>query len=90
METRHLHQRMNQRGINKDMVELALEYGERRNDKHVLNRRSLQKLLHELRNLERQVIRALDKGGVVVVEANGRLLTTYTAESFDRRHHFQS
>ena len=54
-------------------------------DKYVLNRKSLERLLAEARNLERKVIRALDKGGVVVVEDGNQLITTYSSKSYDRR-----
>jgi hypothetical protein len=77
--TRHMAARMNQRGIPRDFVDLALEYGEIDQDKRVLNRKCLQRILDDLRSTTRKVIRALDKGGVVVVEANGHLLTTYRA-----------
>src|SRR5256885_8060190 len=83
--TRHMLTRMNQRGIGQDLIDLALHYGERQDEKHILNRKSLERLLAELRQLERTVIRALDKGGIVVVEELGQLITTYTARSYDRR-----
>jgi hypothetical protein len=76
---------MNHRGLTQDLVDLALGYGERQNDKHVLNRKGLERLLSDLRGLERTVIRALDKGGVVVVEDTGQPITTYTAKSYNRR-----
>jgi hypothetical protein len=40
--------------------------------------------LEEVRGLERKVIKALDKGGVVVVETGGALITTYNLDSYDR------
>jgi hypothetical protein len=83
--TRHMMSRMNHRGIGKDLVDLVLEYGECQQDKYVLNRNSLERLLSELRDLERTVIRAIGKRGVVVVEDEGQLITTYTAKSYDRR-----
>lgn len=83
--TRHMITRMNQRGITQDLIYLALEYGESQDDKYVLTRKGLQHLLDEVRNLERTVIRALDKGGLVVVEDAGQLITTYAAKSYDRR-----
>jgi hypothetical protein len=83
--TRHMLIRMNQRAIGQDLIDLALHYGERQDEKHILNRKSLERLLAELRQLERTVIRALDKGGVVVVEDLGQLITTYTAKSYHRR-----
>jgi hypothetical protein len=77
--------RMNQRGITQDLVDLALQYGECQHDKYVLTRKGLQHLLGALRDLERTVLRALDKGGVVVVEEAGELITTYSTKSYDRR-----
>ena len=51
----------------------------------MLTRRGLEQILDALRQTERTVIRALDKGGVVVVEDGGQLITTYSAKSYDRR-----
>jgi hypothetical protein len=83
--TRHMTTRMNQRGITQDLVALTLEYGECQHDKYVLTRKGLEQILAALRQTERTVIRALDKGGVVVVEDGGQLITTYSAKSYDRR-----
>ena len=85
MQTHHFEQRMNQRGMTRDLIDLALEYGEIDQDRHVLDRKRLQRLLDQHRRMERTILRAMDKGGVVVVEDNGSLITTYTAESYDRR-----
>jgi Domain of unknown function (DUF4258) len=83
--TRHMMTRMNHRGIPQDLVDLALEHGEVLQDKYVLGRKTLERLLTEIRDRERTIIRALDKGGVVVVESDNRLITTYTKGSYDRR-----
>jgi hypothetical protein len=79
--TKHMQARMSQRGISGDMVDLARRFGRDDQDKYVLDRKGLRGLLDELRDLERKVIKALDKGGVVVVEADGALITTYSADS---------
>ncbi len=83
--TKHMHARMSQRGIPSDLVDLARQFGRDDNDKLILDRKGLSGLLGELRALERKVIKALDNGGVVVVEANGALITAYNADSYDRR-----
>jgi hypothetical protein len=83
--TRHMQTRMNHRGISQDLVDLVLELGEVQQDKYVLDRKTLERLLTETRCLERTIIRALDKGGMVVVETDNRLITTYTKNSYDRR-----
>jgi len=75
---------MSQRGIGKDLVELTLRYGEDDQDRRVLGQKVLQRMLEEIRTLERQVIKALDKGGAVVVEADGALITTYRADTSGR------
>jgi len=75
--TRHFKQRMSQRGVSKDMVDLALSFGEIRGDKYVLNRRGAQFLLDQMRYTERIVKKILDKGGITVVAQDGSLITTY-------------
>jgi hypothetical protein len=80
-KTRHFRARMSQRGIRQDLVDLTLRFGEDDQDRRVLGEKALQQMLDELRNLERQVLKALDKGGIVVVEADGALITTYRAKS---------
>ena len=83
--TKHMQARMSQRGITGDLVDLVRQYGRDDQDRMVLGRRDLQGLLSEVRGLERVVLKALDKGGLVVVEADGALITTYNADSFERR-----
>ena len=80
-KTRHFKARLSQRGIRQDLVDLTLRFGEDDHDRRVLGERSLQLLLGELRSLERQVLKALDKGGLVVVEADGALFTAYNASA---------
>ncbi len=81
--TTHMQARMSQRGISGEMVDLARRFGRDDQDKYILDRKGLRRLLEELRGLERKVIKALDKGGVVVVEAGGALITTYNVDSYD-------
>jgi hypothetical protein len=74
---------MSQRGIPGELVELVQQHGRDEQGKLVLNRRDLRSLLNAVRELQRVVIKALDKGGVVVVEAEGALITTYNVDSFN-------
>jgi hypothetical protein len=84
-KTRHFKARLSQRGIRQDLVNLTLRFGEDDQDRRVLGERSLQLLLGELRTLERQVLKALDKGGLVVVEVDGALITAYNASASGAR-----
>jgi hypothetical protein len=75
--TLHMDVRMNQRGITAELVELALEYGEWDGDRCRLDQRGLKRLLAQIDKTRSTALRALDKGGLVVVEDSAQLITTY-------------
>jgi hypothetical protein len=75
-KTRHFQQRMSQRGISQDMVDLVLGYGEMEGDKVILSRKASARLLEAARTLAK----ILDKGGLVVVTSGDAQLTTYNYE----------
>jgi len=72
-KTKHFQQRMGQRGISKDMVDLVLSYGVTEGDKVILNRKASARLMEAARTLAK----ILDKGGLVVVTNGDTQLTTY-------------
>lgn len=78
--TFHARQRMSQRGITREMIDLVLEYGQVSQDKAVLGRKDAQALLLRLQQQMRVLKKVLDKGGVVVVADNDRVITTYNYE----------
>ncbi|WP_431285585.1 hypothetical protein ACQW02_12615 [Humitalea sp. 24SJ18S-53] len=82
--TQHIGRRMSQRGIKQALVDLTLQFGEDAQDKRVLGRQGLKLLIEQLRDLQRTAMQALDKGGVVVVLADGALITAYDVNSYDR------
>lgn len=84
--THHLDQRMNQRGIPRELVDFTLKYGEWEGDRCVLNRKAIQTLLDHCDKVRRVALRAMDKGGVVVVEVGGAEITTYNLTSAGWRH----
>lgn len=71
--TRHFQQRMSQRGISREMVDLVLGYGEAEGDKVILSRKASARLMEAARTLAK----ILDKGGLVVVTSGDAQLTTY-------------
>jgi hypothetical protein len=75
--TRHMQDRMNQRGIPGQLVSLTLEYGEWQGDKCQLSRKALRRLIANVDGLRSTLVRAIDKGGLTVVEADGALITAY-------------
>ena len=75
--TRHFSQRMSQRGVSREMVELVRDYGVPEGDKLVLGRRDAAKVIDQLMQKLRVLKKIQDKGGLVVVETGESLITTY-------------
>ena len=83
-KTRHIQQRMNQRGIRSEVLGVVEQFGSWQGDKCILNKKACNDVLFELERVRRNVIRAQDKGGIVLVEANGAQITAYSLDSFKR------
>jgi hypothetical protein len=75
--SKHIVSRMNERGIGKAMVDLALTYGRCDQDKYVLDRREVDRRLEEIDRERGLLLKVRDKGGVVVVMGGDTLITTY-------------
>lgn len=85
-KTKHIQARMSQRAIDQGLVDLVLVFGCPGPDgKVVLNRKALEALCERLNKLRQDAHKALHKGGVVVVEEGGKLITTYRLDSYDRK-----
>lgn len=82
--TAHIDVRMNQRGIRKELVSLALDLGRIEGDRHVLDTKTIRAEMCELRRKLKFLDDAERKGGVVVVAAGDSLVTAYRADSFRR------
>jgi hypothetical protein len=78
--SKHIDFRMNQRGIAKAMVDLALTYGRCDQDKYVLDRREVDRRLEEIDRERGLLLKVRDKGGVIVVADNGTLITAYNRQ----------
>ena len=79
-ETLHINQRARQRGITNKMIELTLEFGEVHADKIRLGSRRIKKMLknHKIsQNLKHDLLKILDKGGLIVVVSGAALITAY-------------
>jgi len=79
-ETLHINQRVRQRGITKRMIELTLEFGEVQADKIRLGSRRIKKILKKQKisgELKRDLLKILDKGGLIVVASGTALITAY-------------
>lgn len=84
-QTQHVITRMSQRGISQAMVDLTITYGTIINDKYWLGRKGAQARLDELRKEQSDLIKLLDKGGLVVVGKDNTLITAYNCSSKPRQ-----
>ena len=84
-KTRHMHKRMNQRAITKRMIGLVNDFGVRKGDKRILDRKNIDQLVDSMTELKKDLLKLRDKGGLVVVEVDNVQLTTYKLDSYDRR-----
>lgn len=75
--TKHALDRMNQRGITKDMINLALDYGKFMQDKVVLGKKEIKKLIKKYPKLKSRLLKLFDSKGLVVVFANNYIITVY-------------
>jgi len=83
--TYHAEQRMNQRGIQAQMVDMVLEYGEfDHRNRCILGKKDAARTLRELQKKEQALKKILDKGGVVVVAEEDSVITTYNYQG--RQH----
>ena len=80
-KTRHFSSRINQRGIREATVRLAQKHGCPHGDKLVLGKKQIRSVLDALDRERKELIRAMDKGGVIVVESCGDLITAYDFDS---------
>ena len=76
--TYHAQQRMNQRGIQSSMINLVMEHGEfDHRNRCILSKKNAIGLMSEFRQSLKTLMKVIDKGGVVVVEDEGKVITTY-------------
>lgn len=79
--TLHIQQRMSQRGVSRDMVDLVMTYGKATRDRRILDKKDALKRLEALQREAKVLKKILDKGGLTVVAAEGALITTFNCES---------
>ena len=83
--TTHIDVRMNQRAIRKELVNLTLDLGEIDGDRYVLNSKTIRAEKSAVRRKLKLLDDAERKGGVVVITEGEALITTYRANSFNRK-----
>ena len=82
----HFIKRMNSRGISADMVNIAFIYGDEKDDKIILSRKIIKKLLKKHPQNKRILTKIYDKGGIVLICKDDTIITVYTANFNNKRH----
>lgn len=83
--TNHAQIRMNQRGITKEMLQMVLDFGDIKNERMILNRKSLDKILQKLNEIKSKILKAKDKGGLVLIMGDDNAaITTYNYDSHQK------
>lgn len=80
-QTQHFKQRLSQRGVTRKMVDFTLDYGRVDGDRWVLDRKSTDRMIEQLKNELRVAKKIRDKGGTIVITEDNKLITTYIRES---------
>lgn len=86
-KTRHFQSRMSQRGINQGIIDLTIQFGVIEDDKIVVSEKQLKALITSLDQVRNTALKAIDKGGMVVVSSSqdGALITAYRLDSYRRQ-----
>lgn len=83
-KTRHIQQRMSQRGIQEEMLDLVRQFGVYQGDRCILNKKGCSAVLQELDRVRKDLIKLQEKGGAVLVSDDGTDITTYRLGSYTR------
>lgn len=76
---------MNQRGITAELVDLAFRHGDWIGDRCRLNQKAIDRRIAEIDLEKKRLLRARDKGGLVIVEAGGVTITTFAMKKLRGR-----
>ena len=79
--TKHALIRMSQRGITKEMIELALDYGRFLKDKIILGRKEIKRVIQKHPNLKSKLLKLFDSNGLVVVFEDSYIITVYKPQN---------
>lgn len=83
-KTRHIHQRMNQRGITEDMLDIVLEFGiPAGGDKITIDKKNCALLSKFFGHMKKVTDKMAEKGGLTVVANAESLITVYRLNSFN-------
>lgn len=82
-KTRHIQQRMSQRGITSEILEMIERFGVCNGDKIILTKKNCEALSKLFANLKKTADKMAEKGGYTLVANGETLITAYRLNSFN-------
>lgn len=82
--SKHFECRQQQRGIRSSTLKMAQRYGEQRGDKLFFGKKQIDIALNNLAIEKSHLLKAKDQGGIVSIDKNGILITTYRIGSLKK------
>lgn len=82
-KTRHIQQRMSQRGITSEILDMVERFGVCDGDKITLTKKNCQALSNLFAKLKKTADKMAEKGGYTVVACGNSLITAYRLNSFN-------
>ena len=83
-KTRHIHQRLNQRGITEAVLKILLNYGLEYGEKRTLDRKNWLELSDLFAHLKKVTDKMAEKGGYTLVATKEALITVYRLDSYNK------
>ncbi len=81
-KTRHIQQRLNQRSIRSEWLEIVKIFGVDEGDKTILNQKGIDLAIGELKKLSSEMQKMRSRGGIVLVEEGHKEITIYALNSY--------
>lgn len=82
-KTRHIQQRMSQRGITEAIINMVFDFGISDGDKITLDKKNCQLLSKLFEQMKRTTDKMAEKGGYTLVASGESLITVYRLNSFN-------
>ncbi len=82
-KTRHIQQRMSQRGITSEILDMVERFGVCDGDKITLTKKNCQALSKLFATLKKTADKMAEKGGYTLVACGDSLITAYRLNSFN-------
>ena len=82
-KTRHIHQRMSERGITQPVIDILYHFGISDGDKITLSKKNCELLSQVFSKMKKITDKMAEKGGFTLVADGETLITTYRLNSFN-------